>query len=338
VVGDIHGEIDALNELLERLGYDPAGRHPDGRRLVFTGDLCDRGPDSPAVIERVRALVESGRAQCIAGNHEINLLRRERKHGNHWFFGETEHEEFGPCVAITAPEQDAMLAFLKTLPIALERADLRVVHAAWIDAAIEKCRPVHLPVDEAYADFDRRMRASEDFRVLEAAWGVEKALLGDAVKNAPTAPPATIAGRFDECHQMSNPIRVVTSGVERANEVPFHAGGKWRYVDRVPWWLEYNGSIPVLFGHYWRWWDPRAHVAFSRGEPQLFADDPIGPFMADHHTAFCIDFSVGARYKFREQNHAPPYHGRLAAMRWPERELVYDGDDPVGAPRKDLAY
>ena len=60
VVGDVHGEIDALTALLGQLGYDPQGVHPDGRRLVFVGDLCDRGPDSPAVIGLVRRLVETG--------------------------------------------------------------------------------------------------------------------------------------------------------------------------------------------------------------------------------------------------------------------------------------
>lgn len=29
-------------------------------------------------------------AQCILGNHELNILRGEHKHGNHWFFGEPE--------------------------------------------------------------------------------------------------------------------------------------------------------------------------------------------------------------------------------------------------------
>jgi hypothetical protein len=57
VVGDIHGEIDALRALLEHLGYDTGGRHPHGRRLVFIGDPTDRGPDSPAVLELVRDLV-----------------------------------------------------------------------------------------------------------------------------------------------------------------------------------------------------------------------------------------------------------------------------------------
>lgn len=127
---------------------------------------------------------------------------------------------------------------------------------------------------------------------------------------------------------MGNPIKVVTSGVERANQRAFFAAGKWRFVDRVAWWREYEDQIPVLFGHYWRWWDPAAHATFSKGEPQLFADDPVGPWMADHHRTFCLDFSVGGRFKQRRLNHQPPYQGRLAAMRWPERTLVFDGEAP----------
>jgi hypothetical protein len=49
LVGDIHGEIAALTILLQHLGYDEDGLHPEKRRLVFLGDLMDRGPDSPAV-------------------------------------------------------------------------------------------------------------------------------------------------------------------------------------------------------------------------------------------------------------------------------------------------
>ena len=69
IVGDIHGEYGALCSLLDHLGYDQQGHHPDGRTLVFVGDFCDRGPDSPAVLARVQALVESGRAAAVLGNH-----------------------------------------------------------------------------------------------------------------------------------------------------------------------------------------------------------------------------------------------------------------------------
>ncbi|WP_148274523.1 metallophosphoesterase [Advenella kashmirensis] len=46
IIGDIHGEYEALRQLLGHLGYDSLGCHADRRKLVFIGDLCDRGPDS----------------------------------------------------------------------------------------------------------------------------------------------------------------------------------------------------------------------------------------------------------------------------------------------------
>ena len=332
VIGDIHGELEALEALLEKLGYDDQGRHTKGRRLVFVGDLCDRGPDSPGVIRLVQSIVESGCGQAVAGNHELNLLRREKKHGNHWFYGESANREFGDCVAIAESEQTPILAFFRSLPIGLERSDLRIVHAAWIESAIEQCRMIDRPVDAAFEVFETAMHASKAFRTLEAQYAAEVRRLGNALKDGTSVPAATEIGPYDEFCQMGNPVRVITSGVERATRTPFFASGKWRYVDRVAWWRDYTRQIPVLFGHYWRWWDPSVHGMLSKGEPQLFSDDPIGPFMAQQNQAFCVDFSVGSRFKQRPRSGEEPFHGRLAAMRWPERELVFDAESPRSPP------
>jgi len=314
VIGDIHGERQALETSLEKLGYDREGRHPDERRPVFVGDLCDRGPDSPGVIRIVQTLVESGRAQLVAGNH--------------WFYGVAWHPEFGTALAISTAEQEPILSFPRSLPIALAHRDLRIVHAAWIEKAIAACRGLDVPLDEAYQTFDRALQQGSEFRAIDARYEEATASLRAALKDPAVPPTATAVGPYDEFCQMGNPIRVITSEVERVTGKPFFASGKWRFVDRVAWWHEYQAEVPMLFGHYWRWWDPAVHPTFSKGEPQFFADDPIGPFMADHHCAFCVDFSAGSRSKQRRFNHDPPFHGRLAAMRWPERELVYDTDAP----------
>jgi hypothetical protein len=331
VIGDVHGEIEALNSLLSRLGYDSDGIHPAGRRLVFAGDLSDRGPDSPGVFRLVMLLVESGRAQAIAGNHELNLLLDKRKHGNHWFYGlsfDPEHPDFGHCAAIGEAERAPILAFIRALPVALERKDLRIVHAAWIDSDIERCRSTELPLDEAYQVFEDELLRDARYVALKEQHDRELARLGEGgLKDKSPKPSATAIGPFEECRQQGNPIRVITSGVERAISAPFSAGGKWRFADRVAWWREYTGEAPVLFGHYWRWWDPAIHAILSKGETQLFADDPVGPYMAEHHQAFCVDFSVGSRYKQRHRNQTEDFHGRLAAMRWPEHEIVYDAED-----------
>src|SRR5512136_2088276 len=85
IVGDVHGFIDPLSSLLRRLGYNDDGSHPEHRRLVFLGDLTDRGPDSPAVVRLVKRLVANG-AKCVLGNHDFNLLREKKTPENGWFF------------------------------------------------------------------------------------------------------------------------------------------------------------------------------------------------------------------------------------------------------------
>jgi len=74
VIGDVHGCCAELTGLLAQLGYRD-GRHPDGRRAVFLGDLVDRGPDTPGVLRLVMDMVAAGTALCVMGNHEAKLLR-----------------------------------------------------------------------------------------------------------------------------------------------------------------------------------------------------------------------------------------------------------------------
>ncbi|MFI5977233.1 polynucleotide kinase-phosphatase [Streptomyces sp. NPDC051452] len=75
IIGDVHGCASELESLLAKLGYED-GVHPQGRTAVFVGDLVDRGPDSPGVLRRVMAMVKSGDALCVPGNHE-------NKYGRH---------------------------------------------------------------------------------------------------------------------------------------------------------------------------------------------------------------------------------------------------------------
>src|SRR3546814_16802296 len=86
IIGDIHGELTSLLTLLVHLGYNSQGQHPENRKLVFVGDLCDRGPDSVGVIQLVRHLVKQNHAWAILGHHEINLLNGAFQDGSGWFF------------------------------------------------------------------------------------------------------------------------------------------------------------------------------------------------------------------------------------------------------------
>lgn len=76
VVGDVHGRLDLLDQLLEKIHADVAGRHPLETLLVFVGDLIDRGPSSRQVVERLRTYRHEGvRTVFLLGNHEEVLLR-----------------------------------------------------------------------------------------------------------------------------------------------------------------------------------------------------------------------------------------------------------------------
>ena len=84
VIGDVHGCRSELEALLARLGYvverDGQGRavdasHPDGRRVVFVGDLVDRGPDTPGVLRLAMGMTAAGHALAVPGNHEHKLVR-----------------------------------------------------------------------------------------------------------------------------------------------------------------------------------------------------------------------------------------------------------------------
>jgi protein phosphatase len=78
LVGDVHGCIDELRDLLALLGCTRRGdafTPPDGRTIVFLGDLVDRGPGVCEVLDLVIPMVASGRALCLRGNHEDKLLR-----------------------------------------------------------------------------------------------------------------------------------------------------------------------------------------------------------------------------------------------------------------------
>jgi protein phosphatase len=80
VIGDIHGCAGELELLLRRLGYGRSSsrrayRHPEGRRVIFLGDLVDRGPHVVRTVRLAMRMVAEGIALCVPGNHEATLAR-----------------------------------------------------------------------------------------------------------------------------------------------------------------------------------------------------------------------------------------------------------------------
>lgn len=330
IVGDIHGEMTALTALLGHLGYGPLGEHPEGRTLVFVGDLCDRGPDSPAVLACVAQLVAAGRAVAVLGNHEINLLRDDAKDGAGWYFDErlvSDQPKYAPFARPgDAAERAAIVAFLSRLPIALERADLRVIHAAWCAPQISALRA--LPAGSARAEYDHWETVVQD----QARAGTLAQRLADERAHWPhdledgSQPPPFLPAHADRelLKAMLNPLKVLTSGTERLGTTPFYAGGKWRFVERVAWWQSYRDPVPVVVGHYWRRPVAPPPGSLTHEQAGLFGGTPPHAWHGGNGRVFCVDYSVGGRWAARRAGEPPNLRYQLAALRWPERTLLFD--------------
>src|ERR1017187_2017277 len=77
IVGDIHGQSDALVALLRKMGYeehDGAWPYSDRRRVIFVGDFVDRGPKQVESIMMARRMVDAGSAFAVMGNHDFNAI------------------------------------------------------------------------------------------------------------------------------------------------------------------------------------------------------------------------------------------------------------------------
>lgn len=81
IIGDVHGCYDELCELLIKLGYEvnkqeASASNKQGRKVIFLGDLVDRGPGITQVLKLVMSMVDAGQAYSVLGNHDNKLLRK----------------------------------------------------------------------------------------------------------------------------------------------------------------------------------------------------------------------------------------------------------------------
>lgn len=116
IVGDVHGCIDELNQLLEFAGYQ---QNED--RLIFVGDLINKGPGSFAVLEKVRAL----NAEVTMGNHELSFLKFLKKDNS-------EHEFFSPLKDAMQSKVNDWKDYISTFKPFIRLDGALVVHAGLV--------------------------------------------------------------------------------------------------------------------------------------------------------------------------------------------------------------
>lgn len=68
VIGDIHGGLRALHQILERAKVSP------NDKLIFLGDYVDGWSQSPEVIDLLITIKNTHNVVCIRGNHDDLLL------------------------------------------------------------------------------------------------------------------------------------------------------------------------------------------------------------------------------------------------------------------------
>ena len=171
IVGDIHGQRETFERLLEKVGYSP----DDGDRLLLLGDLIDRGPDSPGML----GWLGRDGVECVRGNHEQMMLDAfeeggdckelwmHRRNGGSWATG------LGPA------EREDWLRAVRRLPFALEvdtaQGPLVLVHAeipektpwwafkAWLEEGDRAARLLALWSKDRLQDHWFKRRQLEEF-------------------------------------------------------------------------------------------------------------------------------------------------------------------------------
>lgn len=130
-IGDVHGRLDLLDQLLAMVERD-AERNPARKSLlIFLGDLIDRGPDSRGVVERLRTY-RHGRLQphFLAGNHEEVLLRLLA--GERGILGSWLRYGGGECLRSYGVDPASLAGLNERSALALVKEAVPDVHAQFI--------------------------------------------------------------------------------------------------------------------------------------------------------------------------------------------------------------
>ncbi|PUA20532.1 symmetrical bis(5'-nucleosyl)-tetraphosphatase [Glaciimonas sp. PCH181] len=114
-IGDLQGCYQSLVGLLARI--DDA---TPNARLIFVGDLVNRGPDSLATLRLIRSLGD--RAQSVLGNHDLHLFAAA--HGIRKL-----HRQDTLAQVLDAPDREELLEWLRHRPLALFENDHLLLHA-----------------------------------------------------------------------------------------------------------------------------------------------------------------------------------------------------------------
>lgn len=123
VIGDLQGCAHEASLLLARIAED-AQAHDQQARILFVGDLINRGPESLTALRRMKALAEGshGRVEALLGNHDLHLIAVA--------VGAQKASRSDTLDEIlAAPDRDELIAWLRQRPLAMFVDAHLLVHA-----------------------------------------------------------------------------------------------------------------------------------------------------------------------------------------------------------------
>ena len=174
-VGDIQGCAPSLKTLVKRL--------PKKSNLIFLGDLVNRGPDSLGALRQLKSLQESGRAECILGNHDLHLLAIDAG------LRKTKGLDTVDSI-LKAPDRAELIHWIRNRPMALSDGNVLTVHAGVLP------------------QWDLQ-------QTIECAQEVEKALRGKSYKNFLANMYGNIPNKWSNSLKGNERLRVITNALTR---------------------------------------------------------------------------------------------------------------------------
>lgn len=152
VIGDVHGRIDLFEQILEIIDAEIGARRLVRPKLVFVGNVIDRGPNSAEVLTRLRNLTLEfpDNVTCLLGNHEqmcLDFLDAPLARFSRWakagaeeclesyhvslpLAGLTNESAEDAAATLRGVMGEDLISWLRNLPMILSSGNLHVVHAA----------------------------------------------------------------------------------------------------------------------------------------------------------------------------------------------------------------
>lgn len=227
-VADVHGRYDLLIELLDKLGYikdqyedEIYYKHPDDRKLIFVGDIVDRGSKPLECIKLIAPMIKYGIAECLLGNHEYNYLAYNTKFNKSGDFLREHNKDNTNQVKVTLARisdsiyYDWIQGWMKHLIFYVRTLRFNVVHAHWNQeyiSLLEESGDTLFDLGN-YFFTSSNMKGTKEFEIIE-----------DILKSPELQLPP--------------------------GDFVLDSENRKRYKKRIEWWEDEKHDIPIFFGHY----------------------------------------------------------------------------------------